>query len=94
LRFPSAVVNSRLNSVARSEASILIKFGNNWTDGDFVRGHLALQRITADAAGLGADAVVGIVTKVLPFKGVHEMMMMGTAAHHPALPAGQGMPSG
>jgi uncharacterized protein YbjQ (UPF0145 family) len=51
--------------------------------------HLALQRIVAEAASVGANAVVGITTTVLPFQGVHEMMMMGTAAHNPALPAGQ-----
>src|SRR5580692_11841021 len=38
---------------------------------------------------VGANAIVGIQTTVLPFQGVHEMMMMGTAAHNPALPAGQ-----
>lgn len=51
--------------------------------------HLALQRVVAEAANAGANAVVGIKTIVLPFQGVHEMMMIGTAAHNPALPAGQ-----
>jgi uncharacterized protein YbjQ (UPF0145 family) len=51
--------------------------------------HLALQRVVAEAAEAGANAVVGIRTTVMPFQGVHEMMMMGTAAHNPALPAGQ-----
>lgn len=51
--------------------------------------HLALQRISAEAASVGANAVVGIKTVVLPFQGVHEMMMMGTASYNPSLPTGQ-----
>lgn len=47
--------------------------------------HLALQRITKEARAVGANAVIGIETKVMPFQGVHEMLMMGTAAYHPAL---------
>jgi uncharacterized protein YbjQ (UPF0145 family) len=49
--------------------------------------HLALQRITAEARQAGANAVVGIETSILPFKGIQEMLMIGTASHHPALPA-------
>ena len=49
--------------------------------------HLALDRITREAAQCGANAVVGIETKILPFAGTHEMLMIGTAATHPALPA-------
>jgi uncharacterized protein YbjQ (UPF0145 family) len=48
--------------------------------------HLALQRISNDALQYGANAVIGIETNVQPFQGVHEMMMMGTACHHPLLP--------
>ena len=48
--------------------------------------HLALQRISADALQYGANAVIGIETTVLPFQGVHEMMMIGTACHNPHLP--------
>jgi uncharacterized protein YbjQ (UPF0145 family) len=48
--------------------------------------HTALQRITAEAASVGANAVVGIETRLLPFQGAHEMLMMGTAARHPGLP--------
>ena len=51
--------------------------------------HLALQRIAAEAAGVGANAVVGIETRTLRFQGVNEMMMLGTASHHPALPPPQ-----
>ena len=48
--------------------------------------HLALQRIADEAKVVGANAVVGIETSIVPFKGVHEMLMLGTAASHPALP--------
>src|SRR5207244_4670578 len=48
--------------------------------------HVALQRIVDDARRYGANAVIGIETTVLPFQGVHEMLMMGTACHHPGLP--------
>lgn len=46
--------------------------------------HLALQRIMAEAESVGANAVVGIRTSILPFgaTGVQEMMMIGTAAKH------------
>ena len=49
--------------------------------------HLALYRIMSMAKAAGANAVLGIETRIMPFKGVHEMLMLGTAAHHPALPA-------
>ena len=39
--------------------------------------HLALQRIVAEARAVGANAVVGIETRIMPFQGVHEMMMTG-----------------
>jgi uncharacterized protein YbjQ (UPF0145 family) len=48
--------------------------------------HLALQRITTEARAVGANAVVGIETRITPFRGVHEMLMLGTAAHHAVLP--------
>lgn len=47
--------------------------------------HLALRRIAAEAQTGGANAVVGIETRIMPFRGAHEMLMIGTAAHHPAL---------
>jgi len=47
--------------------------------------HLALARICAEARAAGANAVVGIETRIMPFRGVHEMLMLGTAAYHPAL---------
>lgn len=48
--------------------------------------HLALERLEEEARQVNANAVIGIETTVMPFQGVHEMMMMGTAARHPQLP--------
>jgi uncharacterized protein YbjQ (UPF0145 family) len=48
--------------------------------------HLALRRITAEAVSVKANAVVGIETRIMDFKGAHEMLMLGTASHHPFLP--------
>jgi uncharacterized protein YbjQ (UPF0145 family) len=50
--------------------------------------HLALKRIKAEARAFGANAVVGIKTSILPFAGMQEMLMIGTASVHPALPDG------
>lgn len=47
--------------------------------------HLALQRITSEAAALGANAVIGIETRTMMFQGVHEMLMLGTASKHAML---------
>jgi uncharacterized protein YbjQ (UPF0145 family) len=47
--------------------------------------HLTLRRISAEARAAGANAVIGIETRIMPFRGVHEMLMLGTAAYHPAL---------
>jgi len=49
--------------------------------------HHALERAVSEARRVGANAVVGIRTKVERFNGAHEMLMAGTAAMHPALPA-------
>jgi uncharacterized protein YbjQ (UPF0145 family) len=49
--------------------------------------HLALRRIVGEARAAGANAVIGIETRIMPFRGVHEMLMLGTAAYHPALGA-------
>lgn len=48
--------------------------------------HLALERMVGEAHSAGANAIVGIQTTVMPFQGIHEMMMMGTASHNPDLP--------
>ena len=52
--------------------------------------HLALDRIVGEARAAGADAVVGIETRTVPFAGVHEMLMMGTASRHGALALARG----
>jgi uncharacterized protein YbjQ (UPF0145 family) len=48
--------------------------------------HLALQRMVDEAKEVGANSVVGIQTTVMPFRGIHEMMMTGTASRHLDLP--------
>lgn len=48
--------------------------------------HLALQRIAQEAKEAGANAVLGIETLISPLAGIQEMLMTGTASHHPALP--------
>lgn len=47
--------------------------------------HLALKRIQSEALNAGANAVVGIKTSIIPFAGMQEMVMIGTASNHPAL---------
>lgn len=48
--------------------------------------HLALIRIAQEARAAGANAVVGIRTTIIPFKGMQEMLMIGTASRHDGLP--------
>lgn len=48
--------------------------------------HLALERISAHAKEHKANAVLGIRTTILPFSGVNEMLMIGTASYNPKLP--------
>ncbi|MES1147416.1 MAG: heavy metal-binding domain-containing protein [bacterium] len=50
--------------------------------------HLALERIKQEARSVGANAVVGIQTTIVPFQGMQEMLMIGTASHHPSIPPG------
>lgn len=47
--------------------------------------HLALQRIIQHAQEQKANAVVGIKTTILPFSGVSEMLMIGTASYNEQL---------
>ena len=42
--------------------------------------HLSLERIIAHAKKHEADAVLGIKTSILPFAGLNEMLMIGTAS--------------
>jgi uncharacterized protein YbjQ (UPF0145 family) len=49
--------------------------------------HLALSRLKAEAAALGANAVVDIGVDIRPFgPGIVELLMTGTAARHARLP--------
>lgn len=51
--------------------------------------HLALARLRAEAAGIGANAVVDVRVRILPYgPGAVELLMTGTASHHPRLSAG------
>ena len=47
--------------------------------------HLALERMVAQAEACGANAVVGVQTRIMVWHGAHEMVMTATAAHNPAL---------
>ncbi|STX51216.1 Domain of uncharacterised function (DUF74) [Legionella busanensis] len=47
--------------------------------------HLALKRIKAHALANHANAILGIQTTILPFSGVNEMLMIGTASKAPFL---------
>ena len=49
--------------------------------------HLALSRLIEEGKKFGANAVIGIQTTISPLMGAQEMMMIGTAAQHPALAA-------
>lgn len=57
-----------------------------WSDVFNHTRHLALERITREAKNVGANAVLGIRTTTTPFYGSREMIMIGTASHHPDLP--------
>jgi len=47
--------------------------------------HLALERLEKEARERGANCVVDVMTHILPFgAGAREMLMVGTASHHPA----------
>jgi uncharacterized protein YbjQ (UPF0145 family) len=48
--------------------------------------HLALERLEAEAAERGCNAVVDIITRIIPFgPGVREMLMVGTGSYNQAL---------
>jgi uncharacterized protein YbjQ (UPF0145 family) len=50
--------------------------------------HLALARLKVEAAQIGANSVVDIAVDIRPFgPGTVELLMTGTAARHPRLPA-------
>jgi len=48
--------------------------------------HLALERLEHEASERGCNAVVDIITRILPFGvGVREMLMVGTGSHNSVL---------
>lgn len=50
--------------------------------------HLALVRLRREAANVGANSVVDVRIDLRPFgTGVVELLMTGTASHHPAFPS-------
>ncbi|MEM9864132.1 MAG: heavy metal-binding domain-containing protein, partial [Myxococcota bacterium] len=52
--------------------------------------HTALQRLRAEAAGYGANAVVDVQVRMLPYgPGTVELLLTGTASHHAVLSQGQ-----
>ena len=56
--------------------------------------HLALFRMRREAAAVGANAVVDVHIDLRPFGvGVVELLMTGTAAHHPAFVQGSADPA-
>ena len=48
--------------------------------------HHALDRLVQQAKADRCNAVIGIRTHIMPWMGLHEMVMTGTAARHSALP--------
>ena len=50
--------------------------------------HLALARIKKHALLNNANAVLGISTTILPFGGINEMLMIGTASRYSNIPDG------
>ena len=72
-------IGGRLRALLRGEVP---EFSNIF---DRTR-HLALERITEEARQRGANAVIGIATTIAPLLGTQEMVMVGTASHHPLLP--------
>jgi len=73
-------IGGALRSLARGE---VVEYSQVF---NFTR-HLALDRIAMDAKRNGANAVVGIQTSIVPFQGMQEMVMIGTASKHDGLPA-------
>lgn len=51
--------------------------------------HTALQRLRTEAASQGANAVVDVQVRMLPYgPGTVELLLTGTASHHPSLTGG------
>lgn len=68
-----------IRSLARGE---VVEYSNVFNE----TRHRALRRIQEEAVHAGGNAVVGIQTTILPFGGMQEMVMIGTASRHADLP--------
>jgi len=51
--------------------------------------HTALARLQLEAAQLGANAVVDVKLRMLPMAGAVELLITGTASHHPRFSPGR-----
>jgi uncharacterized protein YbjQ (UPF0145 family) len=71
-------IGGMLRSMARGEVKEYSEIFNQTR-------HLALKRIKHEALAANANAVIGIETSIIPFSGMQEMVMIGTASSHPAL---------
>ncbi len=76
-------ISGSLRTLARGEVTEFSQMYNH------IR-HLALERLRFEAARMGANAVVDIETRILPYGAAVELLMTGTAAWHP----GFGKPKG
>lgn len=74
-----------LRTMARGEVT---EFSNMYNQ---IR-HLALKRLRKEAFDAGSNAVVDVTIRLQPFHstGAVELLMTGTASHHPGLPAAAG----
>ena len=53
--------------------------------------HHALERLRAEASAVGANSVVDVLIRMLPYgPGTIEFLLTGTASHHPRISAGPG----
>ncbi len=71
-------ISGSLRTLARGEVTEFSQMYNH------IR-HLALKRLREEAARMGANAVVDIETRILPYGAAVELLMTGTAAWHPRL---------
>lgn len=72
-------IKGGLRSLARGEVTEFSDIFNETR-------HRALWRVTEEARKVSANAVIGIRTTILPFAGMQEMVMIGTASRHAGLP--------
>jgi uncharacterized protein YbjQ (UPF0145 family) len=76
-----AGLTGMLRSLARGEVHEFSQMYNQ------IR-HTALARLQREAAELGANAVVDVKLRMLPMSGAVELLITGTASHHPRFSTG------